>query len=83
MFKDTHTSVVPEFPFSICKAWYKDGKIILDRDFKACEKHNIIVKTGALYNDEHKYVQKIKAKFPDWHFCDTWEDAYKHAFLQG
>jgi hypothetical protein len=79
----TQDTVVPQFPFSICKAWYKHGTITLDREFKVCEKHKIIVKTGTLYSDEHKYVQKIKAKFPDWHFCNTWEEAYKHAFYKG
>jgi hypothetical protein len=83
MRQDTYRSVVPEFPFSICKAWYKGGNISLDRDFKNCEKHKIVVQTNKLYSDEHKYVQKIKAKFPEYKFFGTWEDAYKYVFEKG
>jgi hypothetical protein len=79
----TQDAVVPQFPFSICKAWYKHGKITLDSDFKKCEKHKIVVQTNNLYSDEHKYVQKIKAKFPDYEFFSTWEDAYKYVFEKG
>jgi len=76
----THNSVIPHFPFSICKAWYKHGRINLDKDFLAAEQNKVVVKCNTVYNDEHKYVQKIKAKFPDWQFCESWEEAYKHAF---
>jgi hypothetical protein len=76
----THKSVVPHFPFSICKAWYKRGHITLEKDFLVAERNKVVVKCNTVYNDEHKYVQKIKAKFPDWQFCDSWEEAYKHAF---
>jgi hypothetical protein len=76
----THKSVVPHFPFSICKAWYKRGHITLEKDFIAAAQNKVVVKCNTVYNDEHKYVQKIKAKFPDWKFCDSWEEAYKHAF---
>lgn len=79
----THTSVVPHFPFTICKAWYKNGKIHLDKEFKLCEKWKIAVQTNPLYNDEHKYIQKLKQKFPEWSFCSTWQEAYKLAFLKG
>lgn len=79
----THRSVVPEFPFSICKAWYKHGKITLEREFKKCERHKIVVQTNKLYSDEHKYVQKMKNKFPDWEFFDSWEAAYKYVFENG
>lgn len=79
----TQDTVVPQFTFSICKAWYKHGMISLDKDFKNCEKHKIVVQTNKLYSDEHKYVQKIKAKFPDYQFFDTWEQAYKYVFEKG
>lgn len=76
----TQDTVVPKFPFSICKAWYKRGHITLEKDFLVAERNKVVVKCNTVYNDEHKYVQKIKAKFPDWQFCDSWEEAYKHAF---
>lgn len=76
----TYSSVVKHFPFSICKAWYKHGYITLEHEFNVAERHKVVVKCNTVYNDEHKYVQKIKAKFPDWQFCNTWEEAYKHAF---
>jgi hypothetical protein len=79
----TQDTVVPQFPLSICKAWYKHGMISLDKDFKICEKHKVVVQTNKLYSDEHKYVQKIKAKFPDYEFFSTWEDAYKYVFEKG
>jgi hypothetical protein len=76
----THKSVVPHFPFSICKIWYKNGIIRREPAFDHCERNKVVVKMNTVYNDEHKYVQKIKAKFPDWKFCDSWEEAYKYAF---
>lgn len=83
LMKDkTHCSVIPHFPFSICKAWYKNGHVSLDRDFTVAERQKVVVRTNTVYNDEHKYVQKIKAKFSDWHFCESWEEAYKYAFYK-
>lgn len=79
----THDSVIPQFPFTICKAWYKHGRIELDREFKKCERHKIVVQTNKLYSDEHKYVQKMKGKFPEWEFFDNWEAAYKYVFEKG
>lgn len=83
MIGKTQDTVVPEFPFSICKAWYKHGSIQLDAEFKKCERHKIVVQTNKLYSDEHKYVQKMKNKFPDWEFFSNWEAAYKYVFEKG
>ena len=83
MIGKTQDTVVPEFPFSICKTWYKRGSIHLDAEFKKCERHKIVVQTNKLYSNEHKYVQKMKNKFPDWEFFNNWEDAYKYVFEKG
>lgn len=75
MIKPTFKSVVPQFPLSICKAWYKNYKIHLDRDFKRGENHKIIVKTNIVYNDEHAYIKKIMDKFPEYKYYHSWEQA--------
>lgn len=75
MHEPTFRSVLPQFPLSICKAWYKNHKIRLDRDFTRGENHKVIVKTNTVYNDEHAYVQKILAKFPEYRYHESWEKA--------
>lgn len=87
MTEPTFKSVIPHFPFSICKVWYKHRNsymntngVRLDRDFDSAEQHKIVVKTNTIYNDEHKYVQKIKAKFPEYRFFESWEEAKDFVF---
>ncbi len=78
MNKPTFKSVVPQFPLSICKAWYKNGKLCVDTDFKRAVKHNAIVKTNTLYANEHVYLQKILSKFPEYTYHESWESLAQH-----
>lgn len=71
----TFKSVIPQFPLSICKAWYKNYKIHLDKDFIRGENHKIIVKTNTVYNSEHSYINKILNKFPEYAYYENWEEA--------
>lgn len=73
MDKHTHDCVIPNFPLSICHAWYKNYKIHLEKPFIRGEKFKAIYKTAEIYNDEHAYVQKILAKFPDWKYYQNIE----------
>lgn len=77
MHEPTFRSVVPEFPLSICKAWYKNYKIHLDKDFKRSVLHNVIVKTNTIYDSKHPYLEKVLAKFPDLQYYEDWDNAAK------
>jgi len=66
MQEPTFKSVVPQFPLSICHAWYKRGEIHTERPFLHSVKHKAIYKTNTIYNDEHAYISKILRKFPDY-----------------
>jgi len=78
MDKHTHHSVLPMFPLSICHAWYKNYKIHLEKPFIRGEKFKAIYKTSTIYNNEHAYVQKILAKFPDWKYYQGIEELSAH-----
>ncbi len=73
MHEPTFHSVIPQFPLSICKAWYKNGRIDVTSDFKRSIKHKVIVKTNDIYNDEHAYLKKILDKFPEYKYYANWE----------
>lgn len=75
MSKNTCASVIPQFPLSICHAWYKGGnqKIHLGREFKISEKYKVVFKTSEIYNNSHAYIQKILAKFPEYKYYDSYE----------
>lgn len=66
MKSSTFSSVVPKFPVSISKIWYKDKTIHPTNEFKLGRATNSIIQTGELYGDTHAYIQKIKAKFPSF-----------------
>ncbi len=72
MRSSTFKSVVPLFPLSICKAWYKNGTIMLDRDFERSVRYKAIVKTNELYSDEDAYLQKVLGKFPEYAYYESW-----------
>ena len=85
MMDEVWRSAVPNFPMSICKAWYKDHRIGYDTDFKISVKHNVVYKTNDLYADGQSYIQKIRGKFPypEWnHFC-TKEQALTYIAMKG
>ena len=66
MRSPTFVSVLPQFPLSICHAWYKNGKIVVEKPFIRSVKHKAIYKTNEIYNNEHEYVKKILAKFHEY-----------------
>lgn len=77
MKESTFKSVVDKFPLSICKAWYKNKKIYLEKDFIRSVKHNSIVKTNKLYANSHVYLNKILSKFPQFSYYESWDDLAK------
>lgn len=71
MDEPTFESVLPQFPLSICHAWYKDGVIHTEKPFLRSIKHKAIYKTNTIYNNEHEYVKKILTKFPEYKYYDA------------
>ena len=57
--------IVDTFPVNMCKAWYKNEKITLERDFILGEKTKLLYMTNELYGRKDKYVEKINHKFVD------------------
>lgn len=74
MDQPTFGSVIPKFPLSICKVWYKHGKTILDKDFRRGTNHRAIVKTNELYALGDEYLQKILNKYPDYRYYNSWQE---------
>lgn len=66
MDKPTFYSVLDMFPLSICKAWYKNGRVSLHSDFSLSQKTKSIFFTNNLYNNADGYIKKIKGKFPEY-----------------
>jgi len=50
-------------PSNICQAWYKARKFRWTHEFALGVEHRALCRTGELYSDEHKYVQKIRERF--------------------
>lgn len=73
MLEPTFYSVIKHFPLNICKVWYKHNTIETTQDFLRSVKHKAIVKVNSLYANGDKYVQKIKAKFPDFKYYESYE----------
>ena len=75
MKQSTYTSVVRHFPLSICKVWYKDGKIIPEREFTETVKRKSTVKTGTEYSSDGWYIDKICDRFyPEFSYFELWND---------
>lgn len=81
MNEPTFKSVVPTFALSICQAWWKGGDVQVTKDFLLSEKHRVIYKTNELYNNEHHYLEKILAKFPDYRYYQSKLEFLEH-FLE-
>lgn len=75
MLKPTFRSVLPNFPLSICKVWYKNYEIVADKEFKRSIAHHVIVKTSEIYNNADAYIKKIVDKFPGYKYYSSWERA--------
>ena len=75
MSEPTFESVLPQFTLNLSKAYYKNGKISTDSifDFGVAEK--AIIRTNAVYINNDRYIDKIKAKFPDYTYYES-EAAY-------
>lgn len=82
MDKPTFHCVVDLFPFGICQAWWKGKKhtyswnneeIHTTADFNAAVKNKVLILLNELYNDSDGYVQKIKDKFPEYTFYNSFE----------
>lgn len=84
MNEPTFQSVIPMFALSICKAWYKGEDIQrykskgevqtgvqTTKDFDLSVKFKSVFKCSDLYNNEHKYLKKILAKFPDYKYYES------------
>lgn len=61
------------FPLSICQTAYKDGVFYNSDLFKKTLKTEVICQVGTLYADNQKYIDKIKAKFPNYAFVNLKE----------
>lgn len=68
MLKPTFDSVVDKFAVSLSKIWYKNGKVNITKDFEISVKHSVMYKCSDLYGDSHKYIQKLKNKFPEFKY---------------
>ncbi len=77
MSKPTWNSVIAKFPLSICKAWWKNDKAHYEKDFLRSVKFKAIYKTNDIYNNEHQYIQKILAKFPEMTYYDSFDEFAK------
>ena len=70
--------IVGTFPVNMSKAWYKNGRITLERDFMIGEKTKLLYLTNPLYAKADKYVKKITEKFvvgKGYSWCQTREFA--------
>jgi len=74
--------VVEQFPLSICQAWYKGGKIGFTNEFASSVRNKVIIRTSDLYADAHAYVTKIRNKFPDYRYYDSWGSYGKMCLLE-
>lgn len=68
MRQPTFKSVLPQFPLSICHTWYKNKHVRAEKPFLRSIRHKAIYKTNVIYNNEHGYVKKILAKFPEYNY---------------
>lgn len=70
--------VVDSFPLTICKVWYKNGKITPTKEFEKSVDGSYIIKTDKMYANESRYLQKILAKFPDFKYYESYEDFFQN-----
>ena len=83
MSEPTFKSVVPTFALSVCQAWWKGGDVSVSKEFLAGARHNAIVKTNPLYHNEHYYLEKILAKFPNMKYYSSKEEFLDAHFYGG
>lgn len=76
-------NITEEFPVSISQIWFKGDKTGYDRVFENTVKNKLIIKTNEVYANGHAYIQKIRGKFPDFKYYDSWGDYGKAVALGG
>lgn len=80
MKEKTFRSVVPHFPLNMSRIWYKNGIINPTQDFIMGERRKVLVKMGELYADGNKYIQKIRARFPDYTYFPSLQSFYEYLY---
>lgn len=73
MSEPTFKCVVPQFPLSLCQAWYKNGKVSVGKDFLISLRHKVLYKTNQVYGDESRYIKKICKRFSDYRYFPSKE----------
>lgn len=74
----TEKVVMQLFPFGICKISYDEEHGVQPTlNFLNCLDNKLLVVGSELYADGHKYIQKIKQKFPDWNYYASTSDYAK------
>lgn len=81
MRSSTFTSVVDKFPINICKIWYKNKRICKSREFVHAADQQVLILSNTLYSDGHKYITKVRNKFPHYNFYHSKEE-YVETSLQ-
>lgn len=62
---------VDEFCLSICQAWTTDCSTIhTTKDFEYSIKNRVIYKTGEIYLEKARYIEKMKSRFPEYLFFE-------------
>ena len=79
----TWEAAVPQFPLSICKAWYKNGKSGYDRDFLISVSHGVIYTTNELYANGNAYLEKIYKRFPNFERFNNKMSALEYIAMEG
>lgn len=63
---------VSDFCLSICQAWTKDcERIYTTKDFNYSVKNRVIYKTGEIYLEKARYIDKMKSRFPEYSFFES------------
>lgn len=75
---NTPQVVIQSFPFGICKISYdEEHGVQPTSNFLNCLDNKLLVVSSELYADGHKYIQKIRQKFPDWNYYSSTADYAK------
>lgn len=70
--------VVENFPLSLCQAWWLGDRVKCTKDFKRSVDSKVFYKTNELYMDGHKYLNKIRQRFPDYKYFSTKSEALEY-----
>ena len=71
MSEPTFESVLPQFTLNLSRAYYKNDKISTDTIFDLGIKEKAIIRTNSVYINNDRYIDKIKAKFPDYTYYES------------